>query len=119
EALLAQLARAPQVLEAVGEIAEAAERALVHRQTERLAERAALEPLAAAVGDRVCGGHPDPAGRARPLVVIDDQSALVATAVRVSEHVLVDVSVLTEEIVEPELARLREQRSAVEQRKDL
>src|SRR6266480_6482106 len=52
-------------------------------------------------------------------VVVQHQNSLFTGPVRVGKHVLVDVTLRGEEIVEQELANLREQVPPVEQRKDL
>ena len=81
-------------------------------------EQGGLTTWARAVGTLVGerGRHPDRSVRVGMAVVVHDQRRARVIAVRVREHVLVHAAVVVVAVVEPELARPREQRPAVQQR---
>ena len=81
----------------------------VRVEAQPLAERSLDRLPSAAVGNRVAGGHLDPALGLGESVVVDHEGALFAVPVRVREDVLVDPAARIEDVVEQEVGDLGEE----------
>ena len=117
EALGDDLRRPLQMLQASGGIAEEQEEVAVIRQAESRAERllAQVTRLFVGIAGRVMNGA---AGGGVP-VVVDDQGAVVAAPVGVSEDILIHRAIGLVEIVEQEILAIGKQPALVEQGRNL
>ena len=119
QAVLPQFAARPQVLETAARVPEGHEGRGVVGEPEALRERSAHESFRAVRRlERVCGRVADRARGGRETVVVHDERALRAAAVRIGEDVLIDAA-RGDEVVEQEVARLGEPGASVEEREDL
>ena len=101
----------------VSESRQANDRCPVSAQAQSFGQTPLAKLSRSLIGKR--GGKIDGSVRVGVAVVVDDQSALVAVAVRVREDILVYRAVGGEEVVEQEIAALGKQPAALEQRRDL
>ncbi len=120
EPSLAEVGRLADVLHAVERVPVDHHGAGIRRQAEGVGERAADEVLCPrAVPGRIGHRIADPAVHRAEPVVVDHERPLVAGPVGVGEDVLVDVSRIVHDVVEPEVANLGEQAPAMDEGEEL
>ena len=117
EAFALQVHGSAKILQVAHGIAIGNKLAILRPQPESVCQAPLPEHSAALV--HRCGRNMDRATRALIHVVIDDDRALVARAVRVGEHILIHRSMLVPEVIQNKVSALRKQVAAFQQRRNL